>query len=213
LTAQAQLIDFGEDDHTTVIGRTRSGKTTGALWSLQRSRRAVLFFNTQQIKFPKGWTRATMHTDADALIGALRDGEKVVYDPSREHRQGELRALIGLLYKAANEAALDIYLVVDEVHLFTKGALRACVEVATTGIRWGIKAIWISQRPANIDNTLMTQSTRFVVYDISNMEAPYLKKYQIPYDAIYAQLRAGGKYTYTIYDGHEITGPFMVQPI
>jgi hypothetical protein len=207
---RAQLIDFGDDDHTTVVGRTRSGKTTGALLSLQRSRRGVLFFNTQQIRFPKGWTRATLHTDADALIAALRDGDKIMYEPTREHRQGELAALIGLLYKAAKDAEIDIYLVVDEVHLFTKGALRACVEVATTGIRWGIKAIWISQRPAKIDNTLMTQSTRFVVYDLSHMESNYLKSYQMPHDAIYSSLRAGGKYSYVVYDGHDLSDPAKV---
>lgn len=207
---RSQLIDFGDDDHTTVIGRTRSGKTTGALKSLQRSKRGVLFFNSQQIRFPAGWIRADAQTDADALIRALRAKEKIVYFPTREYRQGELRALVGLLYKGAEEDELDIYFVVDECHLYTKTALRACVEVATTGIRWGIKAIWISQRPAKIDNTLMTQSTRFVIYDISNMEAPYLKSYQIPYADIYKRLRSGGKYSYVIYDGHDLSEPAMV---
>ncbi|MFD0591160.1 hypothetical protein ACFQZE_24480 [Paenibacillus sp. GCM10027627] len=205
-------IDFGKDDHTTVVGRTRSGKTTGVLYSLQRQPRGVLFFNTQQIKFPAGWTRASLKSDFEAMIDGLIGGEKIVYIPSREYRQQELKILVGLLYKAAQryDGDLDIYLVVDEVHLFAKAALRACVEVATTGIRWGLKAIWISQRPAKIDNTLMTQSTRFVIYGLSHMEGNYLKNYQMPSETIFEALRTGGQYAYVVYDGYDLSKPQKV---
>lgn len=207
-----ERINFGEDDHTTVVGRTRSGKTTGVVWSLQQDKRGVLFFNTQQIRFPRGWTVATIDTDFDDLLDALISGDKIVYNPSREYRQQELSILIGLLYKAsqARDGVLDIYLVVDEVHLFTKAALKACIEVATTGIRWGIKAIWISQRPANIHNTLKTQSTRVVAFDISQMETNYLNSYQMPAEAILNALREGGKYSYVVYDGHDLKGAYRV---
>lgn len=201
-------INFGKGEHNTVIGRTRSGKTTGTLLSLQRQKKGVLFFNTQLIKFPRGWTAASHQTDFDAMVNALHSGEKIVYNPSREYRQQELKVLIQLLYKAAeaNDGQLDMFLVVDEVHLYEKAALKACIEVATTGIRWGINAIWISQRPAKIDNTLMTQSTRFVIYDVSHMESSYFKNYQMPSDAIYAALKGVGQYGFAIYDGHELTG-------
>lgn len=200
-------INFGEGEHSTVIGRTRSGKTTGALLSLQRQKKGVLFFNTQLIKFPRGWTAASHRTDFDVLVDALNAGEKIVYNPSREYRQQELKILIQLLYKAAeaDNGQLDIFLVVDEVHLYEKAALKACIEVATTGIRWGINAIWISQRPAKIDNTLMTQCTRFVIYDVSHMETNYFKNYQMPAEAIYGALERAGKYGYAIYDGHALT--------
>lgn len=198
-------INFGKGEHNTVIGRTRSGKTTGTLLSLQRQKKGVLFFNTQLIKFPRGWTAASHQTDFDAIIDALHAGEKIVYNPSREYRQQELKVLIQLLYKSAEAAELDMFLVVDEVHLYEKAALKACIEVATTGIRWGINAIWISQRPAKIDNTLMSQSTRFVIYDVSHMESTYFKNYQMPAEQIYAALKIVGQYGYAIYDGHALT--------
>jgi hypothetical protein len=117
--------------------------------------------------------------------------------------------MIKLLYKAAERQVIDIFVVVDEIHLYEKAALKSCIELATTGIRWGLKPIWISQRPAKIDNTLMTQSTRFVFFDISNMEAPYLKNYQIP-PSIFPALERGGKYAYVVYDGHVVSEPHRV---
>jgi hypothetical protein len=207
-----KLIDFGEEDHTAVFGQTRSGKTYGARESLQKQSKGVLFFNTQQIRFPGAWTVATKQTDFDDIVDGLIGGEKIVYNPSREHRQQELATIILLLYKAAEEhmSDLDIYVVIDEVHLFTGRALAACVELATTGIRWGLKAVWISQRPAKVDNTLMTQSTRFVLYELSQMESQYFKTYRLPFEEIYSKLGEGGKYSYVVFDGRKVEGPYKV---
>jgi hypothetical protein len=208
-----QDIDFGQGDHVTLVGRTRSGKTTGALYSLQRQPKGVLFFNTQQIRFPNVWTRADKETDPEDVIDELIGGGKVVYNPDRGLRQQELTLLIAWLYKMAEEhqSDLDIYVVVDECHLFTGRALKACIELATTGIRWGLKAVWISQRPAKIDNTLMTQSTRFVVFDISDMESQYFKSYRLPFDEIYQKLLEGGQYAYVVHDGRAVSEPKKVR--
>jgi hypothetical protein len=210
MTAQTKYIDFGDDDHISIMGQTRSGKTTGALRSLEKLKQGVLFFNTQQIEFPKVWIKANKENEMISIVGALRQGKKVVYNPSREYRQQEIAILIRKLYEASEGQLLDIFLVVDEVHLFTKQALTSCEEVATTGIRWGIKMVSISQRPAKISNTILTQSTRFIFYEISSMERNYLEGYRIPFQSIYDGLTAGGKYSYMVFDGRNVEGAYKV---
>lgn len=203
-----QLIDFGEG-HTTVVGMTRSGKTYAVQKSLEKVKQGVLFFNTQHIPVSNIFIDADGSDDEKVLVQELRKGGKINFTPSREIRWKQLRALINILYKATERAKMDIYIVVDEVHLTDKEALKSCIELATTGISWGLKGIFISQRPANIDNTIMTQSNQFVFLKTS-MEKGYFERYDLPYDAIKEGLEKGGQYAYMTYDFHDLKGAFKV---
>jgi hypothetical protein len=71
--------------------------------------------------------------------------------------------------------------------------------VATGGIRFGIHGVFISQRPALIDNTLMTQSVGMIIFHC-NMESQYFKRYGIPYEDMEKQLDSLGQYSYCEYD-------------
>jgi hypothetical protein len=217
--APAKDIEFGSQDGSVLIGLTRTGKTTGALYSLQRQAKGVLFFNTQQIPFPRSWTRADADSSMEGIIDGLIAGEKIVWTPQREYRQQELRLLIGWLFKMAEqyEDELDIYVVIDECHLFTGKALDSCIELATTGIRWGLKPVWISQRPARIDNTLISQATRFVVYDVSQAEYKWLAGYGYPSKEMSAKLNSvrpadpeQRSRAYVVYNGWQLIGPQRV---
>jgi hypothetical protein len=203
-----QLIDFGEG-HTTVVGMTRSGKTYAVQKSLEKVKQGVLFFNTQHIPVSNIFIDADGSDDEKVLVQELRKGGKINFTPSRDIRWKQLKALINILYKATERSKLDIYIVVDEVHLTDKDALKACVELATTGISWGLKGIFISQRPANIDNTIMTQSNQFVFLKTS-MEKGYFERYDLPYEAIKEGLEKGGQYAYMTYDFHDLKGAFKV---
>jgi hypothetical protein len=204
----SQYIDFGKN-HTTVVGMTQSGKTTAVEKSIERVKQGVLFFNTQHIEFSDNFTICTGADDPSILVKALRKGEKINFMPNRDTRWKQLKALINYLYKSTESSLMDIYIVVDECHLADKEALKAIIEVATTGIRWGLKGIFISQRPALIDNTVMNQSMQFVFLK-TTMEKKYLESYGLPYEAIDAGLKAGGQYAYMVYDFHELKGAFKV---
>jgi len=202
------MIQFN-NGHSTVIGLTRSGKTYATQKSLldyKNERRGVLFFNTQHETMPY-YTKATGYTNMKELIASLKRGEKINYLPNTDIdiRQSELEYIINQLYKVQG---LNIVLAVDEVHLYEKEALKALVRVATTGLRYGITGVWISQRPANIDNTLMTQSNQFIIFK-TNMENGYMKRYGIPGEEIKEKLE-GKKYNYCVYDFNELKGPFRV---
>lgn len=205
----SQYIDFGEG-HTTVVGKTRSGKTYAVEKSLEKVKQGVLFFNTQHIPVSNVFVDADGSDDEKVLIKALRKGEKINFRPSRETRWKQLKALINILFKAGEQAKLNIYIVVDECHLADrKIALPGVIEIATTGLSYGLKGIYISQRPALIDNTLMTQSMQFIFFKTS-MEKKYFDSYELPFDDIQAGLTKGGQFSYMTYDFEKLEGAFKV---
>ena len=203
------FINFGSQGHNTVVGMTRSGKTYAVKKSLERVKEGVLFFNTQLEEMPSNFMRVTANDNINVIKRALKNNYHINYEPTRDAdiRGKELSFLVQALYERGTEK--KVYFVVDEVHLFEKEPLKKLIEIATTGLRFGINGIWISQRPARIDNTLMTQSNQFVIFNV-NMENGYFERYGIPYDAIKEKLNQGGQYSYCIYDFESIEGPFKV---
>lgn len=202
------LVNLGSG-HNTVIGITRSGKTYAIKKTLAGVKEGVIFFNTQHEEMPNTFINCTAADNIESIKRAIRSGAKINYIPDLDSkiREKELIFIINALYQRSNIS--KIYLVVDEVHLYEKDALKKLIQVSTTGLRFGIYGIWISQRPANVDNTLMTQSEQFIIFR-TNMESGYFDRYGIPADQIKDLLEKGGKYAYCIYDFINITGPFKV---
>lgn len=200
------LVNF-ENGHSTVIGITRSGKTYATKKSLEKVKEGVIFFNTQYEEMPSSFIKVNAKDDIKVIINALKANKKINYVPQLDSsiRDKELIYLVDSLYRRDSEKR--IYLVVDEVHLYEKESLRELIKVATTGLRFGVHGIWISQRPANIDNTLMTQSNQFVIFK-TNMESGYFDRYGIPADEIKSRLKED--YSYCIYDFMEVRGAFKV---
>lgn len=203
----SQLIDFSQG-HSTVIGITRSGKTYATKKSLENVKEGVLFFNTQLEEMPKKFITCNSESITSIMMQALKRGMKINYlaDTEEVFRESEIVHLVKKLYQANIK---KVYFVVDEVHLYNNLALKELIKVATTGLRFGIYGIWISQRPANIDNTLMTQSNQFIIFD-TNMESGYFKRYGIPADEIKERIGKGGKYSYCTYNFKEVRGPFKI---
>lgn len=204
------LIDFG-NRHTTVIGITQSGKTYAVKKTLANTTKAVLFINTNYQELPNSFIKVTANDSISTIKKALSMGRKINYIPQLDSdtREIELSKLIDMLYDMGMNKK-EVYLVVDEVHLFGKMATKKMVQVATTGLSYKIYAIWVSQRPANIDNTLMTQSDKFIIFK-TNMEVGYFKNYGIPAEEIKERLEKGGQYSYCIWkDSMELTGAFKV---
>lgn len=204
------VIDF-TGGHTTVIGITRSGKTYATQKSLAAQPKGVLFFNTQYEDLP-GYTQANKQNDFKQLARAIQAGKKINYLPSTVQKEAdvELAYLVSCCYDYRDNL-LNGILAVDEVHLWNnhKRALKELIRVATTGLRFGITGVWISQRPALIDNTLMSQSNQFIIFD-TNMEASYFKRYGIPHEDIQARIEQGGQYSFCRFDSKTVTGPVKV---
>lgn len=202
------MIDFTRG-HTGVIGRTRSGKTYTTIRSLERDKRGVLFFNLQQEEdVPKSFIEADGNSSSDALFDCLAAGEKINFLPSVDLQQAQ-RQLTGIIRALYDGEKHNIVLAVDEAHLFKGEALNALMRVATTGLRWGITLVPITQRLAKMHNDLMTQLVQMVCFETNN-EGPYFKQYDIPHEEIEVRLRQGGQYSYCVFDGRDVSGPFKL---
>ncbi len=209
--AVKRLIEF--DGHTTVIGRTGSGKTYGALKSLSKQKEGCLFLDTVMTAKPKEFDEIsikanTKSTDINLIREALKDKCKLTLEYTRateDYRNDMTYNLVNYLMRYKWEKLL---IAVDEVHLYSKNGIKALEQIATVGRHKGIYLVAISQRPANISNTIMTQSEKFVVYSLSGMETDYLKRYNIPAESILEKTTE--QYSYVTWDSYNIAGPYTV---
>lgn len=195
------MYNFNENGHVTVIGKTQEGKTYTVNHILKNQKRGVLFFNTQ-LEELKGYIKIDKRTPFIIIKKLLIKGQKLNYEPSSRLsiQSQEISFLINQIFENGNfNKANFIYFVVDEVHLFKKDALESICRIATGGIRYGVHGIFLSQRPANIDNTLMSQSYEMMIFKC-NMESNYFKRYEIPIENILLEIEKNGKYSFCSYD-------------
>lgn len=199
-----------DNEHTCVFGITRHGKTFAVMHTLNKLSEGVLFFNVQHEKVPSGFITADGNTTEQQLIFALRNRKKVNFLPESDFdkMQKQLSAIINMLYE--NGMGWDIRLVVDEVQLFEKQALKDCKKVATTGLRRGIRAVWISQRPALVDNTLYSQATSYVFFVLSMADYEYLKKQGLPVENVKVLLN-NEKYKFVMFNQKEVKGAYKIK--
>jgi hypothetical protein len=192
--------------HSIVLGLTQSGKTYAVKKILQKAKEGVLFFNTQQEDL-QGFVKVNKKIPFSVILKLLKLKKKVNYIPDSRLKVQfiEVEFLINELFENGYFTKTNsIFFVVDEAHLFTKTSLDAITRIATSGIRWGINGIFISQRPANLDNTLMSQSTHMLIFKC-NMESQYFKNYSIPIENILTNIQNNGKYSFCEYDFLNVT--------
>lgn len=195
------MFSFLENTHTTVIGRTQSGKTWAVNRILKNQRRGVLFFNTQLEELP-GYIVIDCKTKFIQIRELLKKGYKLSYNPDTklEIQAQEISFLIEQLFENGNFNKINnIFIVIDEVHLFTKEGLSQVHRIATGGIKYGLNGIFLSQRPAQISNVLMTQSSNMVIFFV-NMESKYFRNYEIPIEEILRNILTNGQYSFCSYD-------------
>ena len=191
--------------HTTVIGRTQEGKTYTINKILKNENNGVIFFNTQ-LEDLKGYIKADKMTPFNQILNLLKKSQKINYFPDSrlEIQSQEIKFLIEKLFEYGKfDRNNFVYFVVDEVHLFKEKALSAVERISTGGMRFGIRGVFLSQRPANISNTLMTQSNNMIIF-FCNMESQYFKSYSIPIEDILSLIKFNGKYSFCTYDFKKI---------
>lgn len=196
------------EGHTVVLGMTRHGKTFATMHTFKRVKEGVLFFNVQHEEVPKEYVRATKNDSFDMIDKALKQGMKINYLPDTDlpTMQNEIAYLIQKLYDGTKR---NIYLIIDECHLMKKGALEQVQRVATTGLRFGIKGVFCSQRGALIDNTLISQSTLYIAFYNNQQDQNYWRQYGFPIDELMGRIN-GEKYYFCTYDGKEIKGAYKI---
>lgn len=215
-----QLIPLDRQNQN-VFGMTRTGKSYGVYKSLLAAPAGVLYYNVQhEEKFRRGFIEASMKDDLQAIVRALNAGEKICYFPStdRDVRNEEFALIVnGMKQQRGN----DFFLVADEAHLYKGVADKALEELVTTGISWGITTITISQRAANVNHTVLTQSPVKVFFELDTMDQEYFRSKKYPIDEIMSRITAELSPTqiaghsphlgnYIVYERGEIKGAYRI---
>lgn len=205
-----KAFPFG-NEHTTVLGITQHGKTYATMQTLEKLNESVFFFNPQDERTPNNFIYADGNNSFDEIKNALIAGKKINYVPSDDLTKAskELEHIVNKIYAIGS---LKVRFCVDEVHLLSydksKRGLKACQRIATTGLKRGIKGVWITQRGALLDNTLLNQSTRHFLFALGNQDLNYLKTNGFPSEEIKAL--ASEKYRFVEYDQKEVKGAYMI---
>lgn len=198
------------DEHTCLFGITRHGKTYATVKTLEREKGAVFFWNVQE-ESVKGFIRADKTNSKEQIYNALKSGKKINYVPSGD---GDIDSKIfGALIDGMIIEGVKCRVVIDEVHLFgmtkDKSGLNASKKLATIGLRRGLPCVFISQRPALMDNTLVTQSTQHILFALGDQDTNYLKGMGLPVEIIKEKTRQE-KYRFCIYDLKEVKGAYII---
>jgi hypothetical protein len=213
MVKRVKKFDIESNEHTTVLGLTQHGKTYGLIKTMDKMKGAILFFNTNHTPL-KGvsskWYDAHGGHDINQILYALKEGYKVNFLPSddNEGMEKQLKAITDAVYNMGR-GKIKFRFAIDEVHLFKKEGKYALIRLASTSLGRGIPCIFISQRPAMIDNTLLTQSTKHIVFAIGLNDASYLKTNGFPSDEIMQRTKQE-KYVFVEFDQKTVKGGFTI---
>ena len=145
------------------LGRTGSGKTTGAAWLLSRSPGNWVVLN---VKYDELLTRLgpDTHMDVGTVLAEKRPARVRVIHPAT-FEQGELDDFVAEL----GESRAPIGLMVDEMLYLSKGNGQAgpgLIGWLTRGRARHQSFIGATQRPAAITNFAYSEADFFAVYDL-----------------------------------------------
>jgi len=198
--------------HTFVCGMTQSGKTTFVMNRLKKSKCPVLFFNPQRVALGGNFiTTDTRSAVWQNVKRALKRGEKIDYIPDLSDRvaAAELEFLVNRLFEAGFTKDKPVILAIDEAHMVSdyKEGKRALRKVANRGLTFGVHAVFISQRPANVEYTILTQSDQHVIFK-TGFEKEYFNRKGLDYDHIKNMIQAKGDHAYVVWNGYELSGAY-----
>jgi AAA+ ATPase superfamily predicted ATPase len=165
-------------EHRFICGITRSGKTTHAVELFKVLHGCRIFVNTQYERMVEAAVdkKENIVTKVKALCKLLEKYEgKIVFNPDPEVDKSveqitDIWKVLKEVGKIMTEerARVWCHLFIDEVHLFGK----KLDVIWRMSARYGIKVVAISQRPADVSHTILTQSPIHIIYNLSPYETP-----------------------------------------
>lgn len=197
------------NNHVFVCGQTRSGKTYFTAKGLAQLNRPVIFFNVQDEDLPQKFLTVKYdEVDIKQLLDALKSGVSIdLRLPLDMDKTNEIIAFVLMkLMGAGFTEKKPIYIGLDECHLLKNNGKNAAIQVATRGLKRGLRAFFITQRPALCDKTLYTQAAEQYIFYVAASEQAYLRTKGIDYEYCLNEWERLGKYSYIFYDGFKLEG-------
>lgn len=200
--------------HETILGRTRTGKTTYAIHRaetlVKASAKQAIFFDTKASQAPPaGWVQITRQN----TVGDLRAEPLAWYVPRRDHKEAsqELQALVDV----AIDTRGQVVLVVDEAQVWARSGQSdgPCQQVARLGAgpEYQVRGLFTAQRPADLAKAVLTQCERIVVFEVDEIwEGAYWSQKVPPEAWEQVQAATAGRYEYAVIEGGQVTGPHKI---
>ena len=220
-----RTIDF--DAHVFVGGITRSGKTIFVCEYFRQNEGFNIFINTNETYYVEECADIVI-TSIQELQEIMNSSEidlnnlKICYNPKEAGNDITIQEVgtiinicfaIGSIAKREARGQPEIWctLIIDEVQTWGQKAGHPAIhKLWKRGWGYGIRAIGISQRPADVSHTILTQSYYHVIFYVGNHDHPYFEDYDIPIED-HIEFIEFRSYRFVIWDGHNITRYNKVQ--
>ena len=115
--------------------------------------------------------------DFEQLMSELRTGTKLNLTFPASWSNSDIMRVIGYisrqLLRAGFSEKAPIYIAYDECQALTKECIQDARLVATRGLYLGVRAVFITQRPALADLTFYTQSAEHYIFQLGKGERGY----------------------------------------
>ena len=217
------LIDTNE--RFFLCGITGSGKTTLAVSIYKKLDTFAVFINTQDEVAPEHASDLVVHTPEDLLsvlenIDQLK-AKKVCLSPKRdtEIKPEDIEAVRDVLFaygakinEKRKAPIIWCHIFIDEIHEYSskRQPNRKIDSLWKRGRRYGIIAVGLSQRPADVSHTILTQSKYHVIFKVSPYEYQYFHTYHIPIEDFEEWIKRD--YHFVVFDGYEVKEAYPITP-
>ena len=197
------------EKHVVIAGMTDKGKTTFAKYLFHEVKdRRVIFVNTQA-----EWMGIDpIHVWNPQLLKGKSQKMNLVPNVDRDVATKELEDMVqDLMFigKRVNPKRAEkawCIVMVDEAAEYSPKMGRThdpLKTLAKRGKRYGVTLVSITQRPADLSHTVLTQAGTHFYFDLSNYEKGYFEKYAVPYDRFADHVAR--PFHFTMIQGGEVT--------
>lgn len=198
--------------HILVIGGTGAGKTYWVTKLCERLN-CFVFVNTQVEVEVENVCQVVTFTPED-LLEIIGEGyTKIEFIPSEDIDEAmeqlrEIRRILfnlgEVMYPKRPPEEPTINFIIDEAQLYMPKMSRTDLDnIATRGRRWGVRGIFLTQRPQLLSSTAINLCEQQVIFLTGQYESKYFSGYKIPIEIHKEWLLK--PYHFVMYDGRDIT--------
>ena len=187
-------------------GQTGKGKTTFASQIYKKLDTLCIFVNTNEERIPERASQTVVYSVDDIAKAINLGGRKICLNPKGENEiePKEIARICSMLMRIGRKMKKQMifsHVFVDEVQEYSSlhRPYSTIDRIWKRGRRYGVVGHAISQRPADVSHTILTQSEYHVIFRLGTYEIPYFKRYGIPIEEHEEWLKK--EYHFIVFDG------------
>lgn len=203
-----QRITLDIPRHCAILGMTQSGKTVLAREIFEAIAEAALYIDYEDLGEIQG-RRMTRDTSIRELKRALSKRQRIRYVPEWGDAENDVRQL----YNALTNCNENVYVFADEIQQYGDFTRNALDVFAVRGLKRGIHLVAISQRPANLSKTILTQINKYIFFRMQGAEKVSMGRYDLPREII-TRTNQAPKHSFYLYErGSGLDGPYKLRRV